>query len=129
MEENGYYYFVFLIPIVVILVFGAILITVQRYVGRYARKVRAVTQLVSVGLPTTAEVLEIRDTGLRNHRIFILVQLRLAVKRTQDFEAFEAETLAAISPVQIPAFAKGQQIRVKVDASDHRLVVIDQAIQ
>lgn len=129
MEENGYYYLVFLAPLVVILVFGTILIKVQQYTGRHARKVRAVTQLTGVGLPTTAEVLEIQDTGLRNHRIYILVRLRLAVKKTPDFDGFEAETLVAISPVQVPAFSKGKEIRVKVDASDHRLVVIDQPIR
>jgi hypothetical protein len=126
MEENGYYYLVFLAPLVVILVFGAILIKVAQSTGRYAKKVTAVTQLVGVGLPTTAEVLEIQDTGLRKHQIYFLVRLRLAVKKTQDFDDFEAETLTAISPVQAPAFAAGKEIRVKVDASNHSLVVIDQ---
>lgn len=127
-DENNYL-LVLLIPVVVILVSGSILIVLLRYLARRARKVRAVTHLVGTGLLSTAEVLEIQDTGLRNHRIYILIRLRLAVHGTPDFDAFEAETLAAISPVQIPEFSRGKRIRVKVDASDHRRVVIDEPIR
>lgn len=126
-EDN--YLLVLLVPVVVILVFGSFLVVLLRFLGRRAREARAVTHLVGTGIATTAKVLEVQDTGLRNHRIYILIRLRLAVCKTQDFAAFEAETLAAISPVQIPEFSRGKEIRVKVDASDHRRVVIDQPIR
>lgn len=129
MFDENHYLLVLLVPVVVILVSGSILIAVLRHMGRRAREARAVTQLQGAGLPSTAEVLEVQDTGLRNHRIYILIRLRLAVHGTPDFDAFEAETLAAISPVQIPEFSRGKRIRVKVDASDPRRVVIDQPLR
>jgi hypothetical protein len=123
------YLLILLVPVVVIVVFGSILLVFGRYMGQRAREARAVTHLVGPGIPSTAEVLEVQDTGLRNHRIYILVRLRLAVRGAAEFGAFQAETLAAISPVQIPEFSRGKEIRVKVDATQHSRVVIDQPIR
>jgi len=118
-----------LIPVAAMIAFFAIWFPVMRYLGRRARQTRAVTKIEGQALPAMATVLQITDTGLRNHRIYILVRLRLAVHGTRDFEPFEAETLAAISPIQAPAYARGSEVRVKVDASDHRRVVVDQPIR
>jgi hypothetical protein len=75
------------------------------------------------GVPATAEILEIWDTGVRLNDNPV-VGFRLLVTR-EDGEVYEAETKNVISIVHLCQFQPGAVVAVRVDSDDPSLVALD----
>jgi len=75
------------------------------------------------GVPASAEVLEIWDTGVRLNDNPV-VGFRLLVT-LDDGTSYEAETKNVVSVVHIPQVQPGAILPVKVDPQNHELVALE----
>ena len=75
------------------------------------------------GVPASAEVLEIWDTGVRLNDNPV-VGFRLLVT-LDDGTSYEAETKNVVSVVHIPQVQPGAILPVKVDPQNHQLVALE----
>jgi len=75
------------------------------------------------GVPASAEVLEIWDTGVRLNDNPV-VGFRLLVT-LEDGESYEAETKNVVSVVHIPQVQPGAVLPVKIDPKKPQLVALD----
>ena len=86
--------------------------------------VRRNDRLGKTGIPATAVILSVRETGAALSRVDPQVALRLEV-HTEDGGVFEAETEAFIAQIAIPQFQPGCVIDVRYDPNDRRVAVAD----
>lgn len=110
-----------------VMVLSALAVLVlQRLVVRLVTKEARSDQLLSVGVPATATVLDSYDTGNRVASIFILTKLSLRVELGEGQDAFDTEITAPISPVKLAEFSPGRVIKIRLDPVT-REVAVDQA--
>jgi hypothetical protein len=106
----------FVIPL--ILLTGCVFRLIDHMTGEDQAK-----QIRSIGIPATARVLRIWDTGMTLNDNPI-VGLRLEV-HAEGVEPYEVETRALIGRLDIPQIQPGAQLQVKVDPNDHSRVALD----
>lgn len=91
---------------------------IDNYTGEGANK-----PIREAGLPASAQVLEIWDTGVRLNDNPV-VGFRLLVT-LDDGTSYEAVTKNVVSVVHIPQVQPGAILPVKVDPENHELVALD----
>ena len=99
-------------------VFGCVTAMTDPFTGEnVAREVRA------IGLPATATVLQIWETGVRvnnNPVVGFLLEVH-----AEGMEPYQAETKALISILQIPQIQPGAVLKIKYDPEDPSRVALD----
>ena len=81
-------------------------------------------RILKIGLPATATVLQLSDTGVTvNHNP--QVKLLLEVTPLDNTPSFQAETKLVVSRIQTSAFQPGSVLQVKYDPKNRTKVAID----
>lgn len=110
----------------IVLIVLATFLAVGGFIWYARRAMSGDRKLLAGGLPGTARVLAVRDTGTTINRVNAVVELRLLVSLPgrADYEAV-AEIL--LGRMQWGALQPGMVVGVRVDPADPRRVAIDRA--
>ncbi|EJL76658.1 hypothetical protein PMI12_02121 [Variovorax sp. CF313] len=128
MLTDGFSLWWILVPILLWLLLSLVVTLLRswrKHVEETGREQRAVAVLAT-GVPALAQVVAVRDTGVRRAArgaVWAIVTLQLRVQATATTAAFDAQATSAISIVEIPDYVPGKTIRVKVDRGSLALVV------
>jgi hypothetical protein len=74
-------------------------------------------KLQKSGVPATAEIIEVRSTGVTLNEVYPQVELLLEVHR-EGIEPYRVKTKFLIDQVDIPRYQAGNSISVMVDPGD-----------
>ncbi len=120
------------------LVAGAIWLCVAFFVGRITSRVlksfgeldrelaernNRQQELLATGMPASARILQVRQTGVVIGRTELEVRLTLQVEHAR-LGSYQAETETIVPMVALPRIQPEQTVEVRVDANDPRQVAI-----
>ena len=116
---------VWLIPLVVLIIFGVVALFALIFIPvllRIARNARMTKQVTQTGLDATASIVRIWETGVRindNPQVGMLLQVQ-----PPGGTPFQAEVTKTVSIVELPQIQPGAQLQVKYDPADTSRVAI-----
>lgn len=103
-----------------LIITGVVFVLVARYMGRLD-----MGETLANGVPATARILSVQDTGVTINNLNMVVKVKLLVT-VEGATAYEAETSAVLSGrTSWGALQPGMTVPVKVDPKDPNRVAID----
>lgn len=105
-----------------LMVMGAVFLLVARYLSGLDT-----SQTIANGVPATAEILSVQDTGVTINNLTMVVKLKLRVT-VQGAPPYEAQTRVMLhGRTQWGALQPGMTVPVKVDPNDPQKVALDES--
>ena len=111
------------IPIIPLIVLIVIFLLVFRFFWRLSKANAASEAILATGLPATATVLELQDTGTRVNS-YRIVKMSLAID-SADFGSYQSSLRAMIPMINLAQVQPGQVVNVKIDPTNQQNVALD----